>query len=87
LEIVFTPRALKEKDFWQKSCNKVVQNRIGLLLRAILESPYTGIGKPEPLRENLSCFWSQRITYEHRIVYQVDIVNNLLIVISIRFYY
>jgi toxin YoeB len=87
LEIVFTPRALTEKDFWQKSGNKVVQKRIGILLKAILENPFGGIGKPEPLRENLSGFWSRRITHEHRLVYQVDLVNNLLIVISIRFHY
>jgi toxin YoeB len=87
LEIVFTVRALKEREFWKKSGNKAVQKRISGLLNAILENPYKGIGKPEPLRENLSGYWSRRITQEHRLVYKIDEVNDTLIVVSIRFHY
>jgi toxin YoeB len=87
LEIVFTPRAQKEREYWLKSGNKTVQARISVLLNAILENPYLGIGKPEPLRENLSGFWSRRITLEHRLVYQIDSSKDLLIVISLRFHY
>ncbi len=87
MEIVFTVRALKEREFWKKSGNKTVQKRISSLLNAILENPYKGIGKPEPLRENLSGYWSRRITQEHRLVYKIDEVNDTLIVVSIRFHY
>jgi toxin YoeB len=87
LEVVFTKRALKERQFWKKSGNKAVQKRISGLLNAILENPYTGIGKPEPLRENLSGYWSRRITQEHRIVYKIDEEKDTLIVVSIRFHY
>jgi toxin YoeB len=87
LEVVFTTRALKERQYWKKSGNKAVQKRISGLLNAILENPYTGIGKPEPLRENLSGYWSRRITQEHRIVYKIDEEKDTLIVVSIRFHY
>jgi toxin YoeB len=87
LEIVFTPRAIKERDYWRKSGNKTVQNRISLLMQDIFKTPFSGIRKPEPLRENLSGYWSRRITHEHRLVYKVDILNDLLIVVSIRFHY
>lgn len=87
MEIVFTPRAIKERDYWRKSGNKTVQNRISLLMQDIFKTPFSGIRKPEPLRENLSGYWSRRITHEHRLVYKVDILNDLLIVVSIRFHY
>jgi toxin YoeB len=87
LEIIFTTRAVKERQFWKRSGNRAVQKRISGLLKAILENPYTGIGKPEPLRENLSGYWSRRITQEHRMVYKIDESNDTLIVVSIRFHY
>ena len=78
---------MKERQFWKRSGNRAVQKRISGLLKAILENPYTGIGKPEPLRENLSGYWSRRITQEHRMVYKIDESNDTLIVVSIRFHY
>lgn len=87
MEIIFTTRAVKERQFWKRSGNRAVQKRISGLLKAILENPYTGIGKPEPLRENLSGYWSRRITQEHRMVYKIDESNDTLIVVSIRFHY
>jgi len=87
LEVVFTKRALKERQFWKKSGNRTVQKRISGLLNAILDNPYTGIGKPEALRENLSGYWSRRITQEHRMVYKIDEKKDMLVIVSIRFHY
>ncbi|HDZ13957.1 MAG TPA: Txe/YoeB family addiction module toxin [Pricia sp.] len=87
MEVVFTKRALKERQFWKKSGNRTVQKRISGLLNAILDNPYTGIGKPEALRENLSGYWSRRITQEHRMVYKIDEKKDMLVIVSIRFHY
>lgn len=87
LEIVYTERALKERDFWKKSGDKKIQKRISLLLEAIILDPEKGIGKPEMLRENLSGFWSRRITQIHRLVYSVDLEAQKIVIISMRFHY
>lgn len=50
-----------------------------------MESPFKGIGKPEPLKYGLAGYWSRRITAEHRLVYKVD--NDKLIIIALRFHY
>lgn len=64
---------------------KTIQNRITNLLKSISESPFKGIGKPEPLKGNLSGYWSRRITQEHRIIYKVS--NNTIQVYSLRGHY
>lgn len=71
MEIIYSDEAERDIKYWKKSGNKIVQKKIQQLLDAINESPFDGIGKPEPLKYNLSGLWSRRINYEHRIVYQV----------------
>jgi len=85
LEIVYTARALKERDYWLKSGNKKVQQKISKLIYAIIGNPCEGIGKPEKLRENLAGFWSRRITQEHRLVYKIE--TKRIVIISMRFHY
>ena len=72
MEIIYTPRAYEELNYWKRSGNKIIQNRIKKILDAIQENPFEGIGKPEPLKYNLSGAWSRRITQEHRLVYEVN---------------
>ncbi len=60
-------------------------NRIGRLVKAIEDDPFRGIGKPEPLRGELSGYWSRRITQEHRLVYKVT--GKTVYVISCRYHY
>jgi toxin YoeB len=55
----------------EKTGNKAIQKRIEQLIIAIKSNPFEGIGKPEPLKHNLSGSWSRRIDREHRIVYEV----------------
>ena len=72
MEVIFSPKALDDLKYWKRSGNKVVQKRITELIDAIKKDPYKGIGKPEPLKYNLSGAWSRRITQEHRLVYEVN---------------
>jgi toxin YoeB len=69
--------------------NKIVQKRIKILIDAIKEDPYKGIGKPEPLKHNLSGSWSRRITQEHRLVYEINDRNQIVIlnILSLRGHY
>jgi toxin YoeB len=71
----------------KKSGNTKIQNRISALLKDILQHPFTGIGKPEPLKHNLKGLWSRRINDEHRLVYQVSDGMIYVYVLSMRFHY
>lgn len=62
MEIDFLGTALEDIEFWKKTGNKSVQVRITKLLESISRTPYSGIGKPEPLKYQLSGYWSRRIT-------------------------
>ncbi len=85
MEIIITDRAKEDLGFWKKSGNAVVQNKISKLLEDILISPYSGLGKPEPLKHELSGTWSRRINKEHRLVYEVD--DNVIIILSMKGHY
>ncbi len=73
--------------FWQRSGNKDIQNKISALLKSIITTPYSGIGKPEALKHHLSGFWSRRISKEDRLVYEVDEINQLIIIHSLKGHY
>jgi toxin YoeB len=70
--------------WWQTQDKKTIK-RINLLIRDMQRSPFEGIGKPEPLKENLSGWWSRRIDEENRIVYRV--ADGDLIIASCRNHY
>ena len=76
--ILFTEHAWEECIYWQTQDKRTLR-RINQLLRDIQRDPFDGIGKPEPLRGELSGFWSRRIDECNRIVYRVkdDIVELL----------
>lgn len=67
----FTPNGWEEFEYWLENDLEVV-NKIRLLISSIKQSPFKGLGKPEPLKHNLQGFWSRRITGEHRLVYQIS---------------
>ncbi len=89
MEVVFTPRAFEDLKYWKKSGNKVVQKKINQLLDAIKQNPYEGIGQPEPLKYNLTGAWSRRITKEHRLVYEVNEKNEIVVldILSMKGHY
>jgi len=71
MEIDFTKEATDHLNYFKKINDPVIPKKIRQLLEAILETPYSGIGKPEALKYNYSGFWSRRINNEHRLVYRV----------------
>ena len=70
MKLVWTAPAWEDYVQWQQT-DKAVISKINELIRDALRSPFAGLGKPEPLRENLKGWWSRRITGEHRLVYRV----------------
>ena len=70
--------------FWQEHDRKVLA-RVNELIRDTMHNPFSGIGKPEPLKSNLKGWWSRRITQEHRLVYRVE--DSVLIIMQCRFHY
>ncbi len=80
----WTGAAWSDYLYWQTQDKKTLK-RINLLIRDTQRSPFEGIGKPEPLKENLAGFWSRRIDDTHRLVYAID--DNQLTIISCRYHY
>lgn len=79
MEVIFTPQAAEDLRYWSRTGNKIIQNKIEQLIVAIKNNPFEGIGKPEPLKHELSGSWSRRINREHRIVYEVYDKNKIVI--------
>lgn len=82
--LTWTGAAWEDYCYWQNQDKKTVR-RINLLIQDAMRSPFEGIGKPEPLRENLSGFWSRRIDETNRLVYAIDASD--LVVIACRYHY
>ncbi len=85
MEIIITDKAKVDLDYWNKIKNEVVLKRIRELLVSISETPFQGIGKPEPLKYALSGKWSRRINKEHRLIYKIE--NNKIIIHSLKGHY
>ena len=83
-QIAFTNAAWQDYVWWQTQDRKTLR-RINLLVEATLREPFTGIGKPEPLRENLSGYWSRRIDESNRLVYAVE--DGQVVVVACRYHY
>ena len=80
----WTDEAWGSYVYWQTQDKKTLK-RINRLITDVQRSPFEGIGKPEPLKENLSGFWSRRIDDTNRLVYAVD--DAAITVISCRYHY
>ena len=83
-KLAWTDEAWKDYIYWQTQDKKTLK-RINKLINDTMRQPFEGIGKPEPLRENLSGFWSRRIDDTNRLVYAVD--NAFITIISCRYHY
>ena len=82
--LTWTLAAWEDYAWWQGQDRKTLK-RINALIQDTLRNPFTGIGKPERLRENLSGFWSRRIDESNRLVYAVE--GESLVVIACRYHY
>ena len=74
-----------EDYVYRQGQDKKTLKRINLLIKEVMRDPEAGIGKPEPLRENLSGFWSRRIDDTHRLVYAIE--KDQIVVIACRYHY
>ncbi len=84
VNITFTTEAWDDYLWFQQN-DKAGLKRINLLIKTAQRSPFEGVGKPEPLKHNLSGFWSRRITEEHRLVYAVD--ADAIQIVQCRYHY
>lgn len=86
MNINLSKRALQDMAHWNKADKKTAK-KIVELLKEISVTPYTGKGKPEAFRGNLSGYWSRRINVQDRIVYTVDEQAEVVYVYSLRKHY
>jgi len=84
MRLVFTASAWNDY-LWFQAHDKRLLKRINQLIQDTLRSPFSGIGKPEPLKGELSGFWSRRIDEQHRLVYSATETD--VIVITCRYHY
>ena len=84
MKIAFTESAWRDY-VWLQENNRKLLKRANQLIMEVSRSLFEGIGKPEPLKGELSGCWSRRINQEHRLVYQV--AGNDLIIIARRYHY
>jgi toxin YoeB len=84
VKLIFSEQAWDDYLYWQKTDKKLLE-RINALVKDISRSPFAGIGKPEPLKNALSGYWSRRINDEHRIVYKI--VDGSMLIAQLRYHY
>lgn len=84
MKILFSSNAWDDYLYWQKTDKKLLK-RINELIKQIHRTPFEGIGKPEPLKENLSGWWSRRIDLEHRLVYKIE--DSVVYILQCRKHY
>ena len=84
MKLIFSQDAWDDYLHWQKTDRRLL-NRVNLLIREVLRSPFEGIGKPEPLKHALAGYWSRRINDEHRLVYKVD--GESVMIAQCRYHY
>ena len=83
-DLAWGSKAWQDYIYWQSQDKKTLK-RINKLIQNTLVTPFDGIGKPEPLKEDLSGYWSRRIDETNRLVYRVD--DEYIKVISCRYHY
>ena len=84
MKLVFSETAWEDYLYWQKTDTKTLA-RINQLIREASRQPFTGIGKPEPLKHALKGYWSRRINDEHRFVYKAT--DEALLIAQLRYHY
>jgi toxin YoeB len=84
MEVFYTKGAEEDRKYWEQQSLKIIE-RIDQLIADIQKHPFTGLGKPEPLKFQKSGFWSRRINKEHRLVYKVS--DGRLYIAQCRYHY
>ena len=84
MRLLFDEAAWDHYQHWLKTDRRML-DRINKLIREVQREPFTGVGKPEPLKHALSGYWSRRISDEHRMVYRVQ--DDTLRIAQLRYHY
>jgi toxin YoeB len=84
VKLILAEQAWEDYLYWQKTDRKVLE-RVNTLIRDIQREPFSGIGKPEPLKHAFAGYWSRRINDEHRIIYKVR--DDSLLIAQLRYHY
>ena len=84
LELVFDSNAIEDLQWWIKTDRRKALKILDLI-QAVKRDPFQGIGKPEPLKHELSGYWSRRIDQEHRLVYRLS--DQKVKIIACRYHY
>jgi len=84
MRLKFEPQAFADLQYWIKYQPKIAKKMMRLIEES-MKDPFGGIGKPEPLKNELSGWWSKRIDGEHRMIYQVE--NDDLIILKAKGHY
>ena len=84
MKLIFAEQAWEDYLHWQETDKKLLK-RVNTLIKATARSPFEGLGKPEPLKNALTGYWSRRINDEHRMVYKVE--GQSLLLAQLRYHY
>lgn len=84
MKLLFAPAAWDDYLYWQQHDRRMLE-RVNKLIREVQREPFSGVGKPEPLKHALAGFWSRRINDEHRMVYRVQ--DDVLMIAQLRYHY
>ena len=84
MKFIFVDESWEDYLYWQKT-NKNYVKKINELLKDISRTPFSRLGKPEPLKHKYKGFWSRRIDSEHRLIYTVK--DNEILIAKCRFHY
>lgn len=84
MNVTFSAEAWAQYQSWQAADRKILK-KINALIRECQRHPFDGTGKPEPLRGDLSGYWSRRITHEHRLVYKAS--ETEVVIVACRYHY
>ena len=84
MKLIFADEAWEDYLYWQKQDRRMV-DRINKLIRETQREPFSGVGKPEPLKHALAGFWSRRINEEHRMIYKIE--GDALLLAPLRYHY
>ncbi|RDJ22397.1 Txe/YoeB family addiction module toxin [Bosea caraganae] len=84
MDVTFSSRGWAQYQEWQTADRKIV-GKLNRLINETARTPFTGRGKPEPLKHEFAGWWSRRITDEHRLIYRV--IENRLEIAQCRYHY
>lgn len=84
MKLIFAEKAWEDYLYWQKTDKKLLR-RINILIKEVQRDPFSGIGKPEPLKHALSGYWSRRIDDANRMVYKIS--DGAILIAQLRYHY